>query len=150
MKWVSDRNRVPELHAHRQRDERFLTSKPGFVDNGGGFKPKPNSNQTSTAIALPTHRAGGGSREAEGPQTTVTGNSEQLLNHLAEWRKHCRIHQRESRAALEPAGGTRSSLRCTRPCTRETRRDLRAEEERWGKTRGERRRPLPLQESLLQ
>lgn len=58
------------------------------MDDQGGFKPKPNSNQTLKAIALPNHQTGGmgGSGKAEGPQTTLTrdGSTEQLLNHLLE------------------------------------------------------------------
>lgn len=50
---------------------------------------------------------------------------------------------------LDLAGGTHSSLRYARSWTRDTRQDLPAEE-RWGKTRGERRQPLLVQESLLQ
>lgn len=93
---------MPWSYLRCQRDERFLTLKTGFTDNRGGFKPKPNSNQTLKAIALPIHQTGGvgGSREAEGLQTTVTGDGsmEQLLNHLSERTKHSLIHQRESRS----------------------------------------------------
>lgn len=145
---------MPWSYPRCQRDERFLMTKTGFMDDRGGFTPKPNSNQTLKAIALPIHWTGGvgGSREAEGPQTTVAGDrsTEQLLNHLLEWRKHSLIHQRESRSRA--GSGRRYALQ---PVLHKTlyktpRQDLPAEEERWGKTRGERRQPLPVQELFFQ
>lgn len=62
----------------------------------------------------------GGSRGAEGPQTTTirVRKMEQLLTHHFEWTKHSVIHQRESRS--HSGSGTHS----TRPCTRDTQQDL--------------------------
>lgn len=102
LKWVSDRIHALELPTLSKRRERFLTTKTGFMDDQGGFKPKPNSNQTLKAIALPIHQTGGmgGSGKAEGPQTTLN----QRREHRAAFKsslgtdEHSLIHQRESRS----------------------------------------------------
>lgn len=75
---------------------------------------------------------------------------EQLLNHLLEHKEHSMVHQRAHR--FQAGSGWHHTLLSLLHKTLYKRHpeELLAGKERWGMTRGERRQPLPVQESSLQ
>lgn len=140
LKWVSDRIHALEVPTG-QRDRRFL---PGFTEDWGGFKLKPNSKQSWKPLLCQSTKWVEWERaETEGPKPLSWSSCKSTS--WSTWTLHD-----PPKASRSQAGTTRSSLYYTRPCTRHIQRNLLAEEERWGMTRGERREPLPVQESSLQ
>lgn len=143
LKWVSDRIHALELTTG-QRQEISTRFHRGL--RWVSTKTKLQAKLESHCFANPPNGWSGREQRLKAPNHHHGAAVKAPLGA----HEHSMIHQKQADPKLDLAGTSCSSLYYTRPCTRHTQKNLLAEEERWGMTRGERRQPLPVQESSLQ